>query len=62
MKKRKLLKQLLNDLRDSCEQGLDGTWDCSTDEGKEGFGAMSEACDKIAHLIGVELKPYKTKK
>ena len=38
----------------SCEEGRDGDWDCSTDEGKEGFDDMiwllKKAIDKINKL------------
>jgi hypothetical protein len=30
----------------SCEQGRDGDWDCTTDEGKEGFDDMIELLEK----------------
>ncbi len=45
----------LTNLRMSCQEGLDGTWDCSTEEGREGFEAMIDACDEIAKLLGIEL-------
>jgi len=59
-KKQKQLKELLDTLRSSCEEGLDGTWDCSTDEGREGFNAMADNCVDIALILGIKLKPYKT--
>jgi hypothetical protein len=31
---------LLNVLKMSCEEGLSGDWDCSSEEGKESFGDM----------------------
>ena len=31
---------LLNILKMSCEEGLDGSWDCTTEEGRESFGDM----------------------
>ena len=43
---------LLNVLKMSCEEGLDGTWDCSSEEGKESFGDMIT----IIELIEDELK------
>lgn len=30
----------------SCEEGRDGDWDCSTDEGKEGFDDMITLLEK----------------
>lgn len=42
---------LINTVKTSCQEGMDGTWDCSTNEGKEGFGDMitllDEAIDKL---------------
>jgi hypothetical protein len=52
------IKGILTTLRDSCREGEDGTWDCSTDEGKEGFLYMSEDCEAIAKLLDINLKPY----
>lgn len=43
---------LLNVLKMSCEEGLDGSWDCSSEEGKESFGDMIT----IIELIEDELK------
>jgi hypothetical protein len=31
---------LLNVLKMSCNEGLNGTWDCSTEEGRESFEDM----------------------
>ena len=52
------VKEILTLLRNSCKEGEDGTWDCSTDEGKEGFLYMSEDCEEIDNLLNIELKPY----
>ena len=52
------IKELLIVLRDSCYQGEDGTWDCSTDEGKESFIPMADSCEEIASLLGIELPEY----
>lgn len=43
---------LLNVLKMSCEEGLDGSWDCTTEEGKESFGDMIT----IIEMIKNELK------
>lgn len=43
---------LLTFLKMSCEEGLDGTWDCSTEEGRESFGDMIS----IIEMIEEELK------
>lgn len=60
-KTKKQLKELLDVLRSSCEEGLDGTWDCSTAEGREAFNSMADNCVDMALILGIKLKPY-TKK
>lgn len=52
------IKGLLESVRNSCLEGEDGTWDCSTEEGREGFIYMSNDCEKIAELLEIELEPY----
>jgi hypothetical protein len=49
------IKKLLVGLRNSCLEGLDGTWDCSTDEGREGFEPMADDCEEIAKLLNIKL-------
>lgn len=55
VEKMERVKQLLLNLRDSCLEGLDGTWDCSTDEGREGFESMADDCEEIAKLLDLKL-------
>ena len=43
----KTINENLNVVIKSCEEGIDGTWDCSTDEGKEGFEAMIELLERV---------------
>jgi hypothetical protein len=52
------VKFLLTIVRNSCMEGLDGTWDCTTDEGKEGFLPMAEDIEKAARELGIDLPPY----
>ncbi len=52
------IKSILTTLRNSCKEGEDGTWDCSTDEGREGFNYMVDDCEEIAKLLDIELEPY----
>lgn len=52
------LKSHLESLRNSCLEGHDGTWDCSTKEGRESFLPMAEAVEKIAQHLGIKLNPY----
>lgn len=49
------IKKLLVDLRNSCLEGLDGTWDCATDEGRESFEPMADNCEEIAKLLNIKL-------
>lgn len=46
----------LERLRNSCLEGLDETWDCSTKEGREAFDPMAESCEKIADILGINLQ------
>jgi hypothetical protein len=39
--------RLINILIESCEQGISGEWDCTTDEGKEGFNDMITLLEKL---------------
>ena len=43
---------LLNVLKMSCEEGLSGDWDCTSEEGRESFGDMIS----IIEMIQNELK------
>ena len=49
------IKKLLVNLRNSCLEGLDGTWDCSDDEGRESFEPMADNCEEIAKLLNIKL-------
>jgi len=53
------IKKLLLDLRNSCLEGLDGAWDCSTEEGREGFESMADDCEEVANLLKLKLEEYK---
>lgn len=39
-------------LKKSCNEGFTGEWDSSTEEGREGFEAMSDQIDRILSLLG----------
>lgn len=45
-------KEILQSLRHSCEEGMDGTWDCSAD----GFEAMIAEIDQLAQAMGITLE------
>lgn len=42
---------LLTTLKMSCEEGLDGSWDCSTEEGREAFGDMIDIIEMIEEKL-----------
>ena len=42
---------LLNVLKMSCQEGLDGSWDCTTEEGKESFGDMITIIEIIENIL-----------
>ncbi len=52
--------ELLTCLRNSCENALDGSWDHTTPEGKEGFRYMADDCERIAGELGLTLPPYES--
>jgi len=50
------IKEELQTLYNSCIEGQTGVWDCSTDEGREGFIAMAEGVEKIAKTLKLKIK------
>jgi len=42
---------LLNVLKMCCEEGMNGDWDCSTQEGKESFGDMIAIIELIENKL-----------
>lgn len=48
------IKDELQTLRNSCMEGHDGTWDSSTEEGREGFLAMVDGVNRIAKLLNIK--------
>lgn len=49
---------IITRLRNSCHEGLTGLWDCSTNEGREGFEPMIDDCEELAELLGIQLNPF----
>ncbi len=49
---------VLTRLRNSCLEGFFGTWDCTTEEGREGFEAMADSCELIAAALGIVLPEF----
>lgn len=39
--------RLIDILIESCNQGISGEWDCSTDEGKQGFEDMITLLERL---------------
>jgi hypothetical protein len=54
-----LLQDKLQRLRDSCLEGLDQNWDCTTDEGREPFEWMADDVEFLAKTFGIPLKEYR---
>ena len=51
--------EILQILRDSCCQGLDGSWDLGHEEARQhGFGMLLAAVNRIAAKLGIELYDY----
>lgn len=49
-----LAGDLLKTVATSCQEGYDGSWDCSTDEGREGFLAMEELVNRALDLLQIK--------
>ena len=46
-------------LMNSCAEGYTGEWDCSTQEGREGFQAMYDHLSKIATRLKINVSEAK---
>ena len=44
----------------SCVEGLTGDWDCSTEEGREGFQAMMDDLEVLAERFNIDMSEVKT--
>jgi len=53
---RMAVKENLSTVHKSCEEGLTGEWDCSTDEGKKGFQDMISLIEIIAKDLEIEIE------
>lgn len=42
---------LINTVIKSCKEGKEGTWDCSTDDGKNGFDDMAELLGNVVIVL-----------
>jgi hypothetical protein len=48
------LPEILEDIKSvdkSCEEGRNGSWDCTTEEGREGFSDMSTILTRVLDEI-----------
>lgn len=52
MRDLKRAQELLDVLCKTCDEGLDGTWDCSTEEGRKGFEDMKDLLILVKQNIG----------
>jgi hypothetical protein len=59
MKTKKIVDGDFIAVMNSCVEGRTGEWDCSTEEGKEGFTAMYEGLQKVAERYNLSLKGVK---
>ena len=50
------LQQSLSLVYTSCIEGYEGTWDASSDEGRDGFLAMRDELTVVANAIGADLQ------
>ena len=48
---------LLNVLKMCCEEGKNGDWDCTTEEGRESFGDMITIIEIIENELKQKQKP-----
>ncbi len=55
------VKSMFVALINSCQEGLDGTWDCSTEEGRESFEPMYEDARALAKHFGVDISEIEEK-
>jgi hypothetical protein len=43
--------ELIETLKKSCDEGQDGDWDCSTDEGRDGFSDMRDLLEQVQSFV-----------
>ena len=55
-KAKKEALSLLKSLEEDCKMAISGEWDCSTDEGKEGFESMIDSIGTIEGIINKYIK------
>jgi len=56
------ITECITTLRDSCMEGHNGLWDCSSAEGKEGFLDMSDGLELLAKRLDITLDRYEMEK
>jgi hypothetical protein len=56
---RKIKDENFEAVYDSCVEGLSGEWDCSTEEGREGFRAMMDNLESLAKRFHIDTSSIK---
>ena len=46
-----LLQEALGEVITSCDEGYEGTWDCASDEGRDGFLAMKQNLEMVSKWL-----------
>ena len=54
-KQKKKIRDKLETLWQSCDEGFTGEWETATYEGRKGFTAMQEVVEEIAQELGIRL-------
>ena len=56
---KKIIKDYLEVLYNSCVEGQTGEWDCSTEDGKEAFKDMAFLIERVSGELEIELENLK---
>jgi len=59
LKVQNAIKEDMVCLMNSCVEGFNEDWDCSTSEGRLGFVPMYEALQRIAQTYGIDVRKAK---
>ena len=50
------IQELLKSLHLSCQNAIDGDWETTTDEGREGFKDMQECIEEVEEILNINQK------
>ena len=50
------LQYALSLISTSCQEGADGTWDCNSEEGRDGFNYLINELDFVAKTLDIEIE------